>query len=325
MKVYFPRWIFPKNLGDSLIFTFVPKLLKTVYPDVKIEVITHGFLIDLLKLDQHVNIVREPTREELYLNFSEYAFSENKVDNIKVIYPDWHPKIFSFWRKHHDFLVNHPTVNLIVLNYLCQLELQDLVFTDIDFSTYANVPIIKNETGLINVGIVPATKLSGKTTPHSNCDGIGFRFNGPNGLDSWERLVKKIKDENKNIKIYEFSSENFGLGDYHFPDTGNIFNLLRNIDSMDYGIMSDGGIHHAFNIRKKPILLFQASLLCKVEFLKLQNAYSPEHLHLDCRRKCPSFFWETFGGENLSLSCNKECENMSPELLADYFLKKVLK
>jgi hypothetical protein len=325
IKLYFPRWLFPNNLGDSLIVTFVPKILKQQYPNKKIEVITYGFLIDLLKLDKNVDVVRQPFENEIYLKYKDYAFSSDQNENIKVIYPDWHPKVFSFWKQNYEILEPHPTVNLIVLNYLLQLGLENLIFTNAEFSTYANTPIFKNETQHINVGIVPATKLSGKKTPHPNCDGIGFRFNGPKGLESWSKLAETLKKKNSNIKIYEFSSENFGLGDHHFPDTGNIFDLLKNIDIMDYGIMSDGGVHHAFNLRKKPIVLFQAGILCKVEFLKLGNAFYPEHLHLDCRKKCPSFFLETFGGENLSLTCKRECENMSAEALANYFLNEVLK
>jgi hypothetical protein len=325
IKLYFPRWLFPNNLGDSLILTFVPKILKQQYPNKKIEVITYGFLVDLLKLDKNVDVVRQPFENEIYLNYKDYAFSNNQNENVKVVYPDWHPKVFSFWKENHEILESHSNVNIIVLNYLLQLGLEKLIFTNTDFSTYANTPIFKNETQYINVGIVPATKLSGKKTPHPNCDGLGFRFNGQKGLNSWKKLVETLKNKNSNIKIYEFSSENFGLGDYHLPDTGNIFDLLKNVDIMDYGIMSDGGVHHAFNLRKKPIVLFQAGILCKVEFLKLGNAFYPEHLHLDCRKKCPSFFFETFGGENLSLTCKRECENMSAEALGNYFLKKVLK
>lgn len=323
IKIYFPRWFFPQNLGDSLIFTFVPDLLKKINPNSQIEVISYGLVNDILKHNPNVNISREPYSSELYLDYVSYAFSETKHKDINVIYPDWHPKTFSFWKENHKFLVDHPSVNIITLNYLLQLGLENTIFSDFDFFPRANVPITNKKDDFINIGIVPATKLSGKQTPHTNCDGIGFRFNGPNGLDSWSRFVKRLKTQNKKIKIYEFSKENFNLGDEHCKDTGDIFSLIKNIDNIDLGIMSDGGVHHAFNLRKKPIVLFQAGILCKVEFLKLGNAFYPEHLHLKCRKQCPSFFTEVFQGVDLSKTCKKECENLSPEFLADYTIEKI--
>lgn len=327
IKFYFPRWIFPYNLGDSLVSTFIPKILKKKYPDSKLEVITHGFLIDLFKLDKNVDIIRGPIQEELYLNFQQYAFSDKQTSNIKVVYPDWHPRVFSFWKDHHKFLEEHPTANIITLNYLLQLHLEDLLFDkEIDFLGNANLEVINtNNTEYINVGIVPSTKLSGKSTPHPSCDGQGFRFNGLKGLDSWKELIHTMKALNPKIKIFEFSKENFGLGDHHFMDDGNIFTLINNVDFMDLGIMSDGGIHHAFNIRKKPVVLFQACLINKVEFFKLGNAFFPKHLHLECRKHCPSYFLQTFGGEDKSLSCKRECENLSPKLLAEYIIHNVIK
>lgn len=325
IKLYFPRWLFPNNLGDTLVFTFIPKIIKQIYNQCTLEVISHGFVLDLLKLDKNVDIAREPYPNEINLDYRSYAFSDTKRENIKVIYPDWHPKLFNFWKENSDFLENHPTANLITVNYLLQLKLEYLLFSNVDLLYYANVQENKKTDNNINIGIVPSTKLSGKKYPHPNCDGIGFRFNGPKGLDSWRKLVENLKLSNQKIKIYEFSNENFNLGDYHFPDSGDIFTLLKNVDMMDFGVMSDGGIHHAFNMRNKPIVLFQACLINKVEFFKLKNSFFPKHLHLECRKKCPSYFHQVFGGENLSLTCKKECENMSPELLAEFILESLQK
>jgi hypothetical protein len=323
IKLYFPRWFFPNNLGDTLVFTFIPKILKQVYNQCTLEIISHGFVLDLLKLDTNVDIAREPHLNEINLDYRGYAFSDTKHENIKVIYPDWHPKVFNFWKENSEFLENHPTANLITVNYLLQLQLEHLLFSGVDLLYYANVKENKKVDDNINIGIVPSTKLSGKKDPHPNCDGIGFRFNGPKGLESWKKTIERLKQANQKIKIYEFSFENFGLGDYHFPDKGNIFELIKNVDMMDYGILSDGGIHHAFNIRKKPVFIFQACLINKAEFFKLGNSLFPKHLHLECRKNCPSYYYEVFGGENLSLKCKKECENLSPELLADYILQNI--
>lgn len=326
IKLYFPRWLFPNNLGDSLNVTFVPKLLKAIYPNKKLEVITHGFLIDIFKIDPSVDSVRLPHQSELYLDYITYAFNEYQNENIKVIYPDWHPKVFSFWKNNHEFLYNHPTANLITINFLLQLRFENLIFDkNFDFREFINIEHTKNNSDLINIGIVPATKLSGKQNPHPHCNGIGLRFNGEKGLESWKITIDALKKENSKIKIFEFSKENFGLGDHHFPEDKNIFNVIKNVDFMDFGVMSDGGIHHIFNARNKKVFLFQATKINKVEFFKLSNTIFPEELHLECRKQCPSYFLEIFGGEDKSLKCNLECENMNPLKLAKFILQNIPK
>ncbi len=330
IKLYYPYWIFP-NLGDAINVTFIPKILKRINPDIKIEIVTSGFLIDIFKLDSNVDIVREPTQQELYFNYREFAFSENTpgsqkfcLPNIKVIWADWHPRVFDFWKQHSAFMQCHPTANLITLNFLLQLDLEYLLFDpSLDFREFINVPVTPNTSDFINVGIVPATKLSGKSSPHPNCNGVGFRFNGAKGMDSWKEFVQELRRLNKKIKIYEFSKENFGLGDVHLPDS-DIFTLIKNVDLMDVGVMSDGGVHHAFNARNKPVVLFQATKINKVEFFKLSNTSFPEHLHLECRKKCPSYFTEVFGGNDKSQTCKLECETMNPKLLAAYIAEKVI-
>jgi len=320
IKFYFPKWIFPNNIGDSVNATIVPKILKRVYPNSTIEVISYGFLIDVFKNDPNVSISRGPLNEELYFNYPSYAFSENQNPEIKIVYPEWHPKVFEFWGKHHDFLTNHKTANLITVNYLLQLKLEHLLFDEsYDFREdfYYEKKEIK-KTDIINIGIVPATKLAGRPNPHPGCDGIGLRFNGKNGLKSWFGFVQNLKKLNPNVVIHEFSFENFGLGDIHYPHTNNIFELVDQVDLMDLGVMSDGGIHHVFNSRNKPVVLFQASKINKCEFFKLGNSHFPEHLHLECRKKCRSYFSESLQIEDYSLKCKLECENLDPIGLSEY-------
>lgn len=320
IKFYFPRWIFPNNMGDSVNVTFIPKILKKQNPDISIEVITQGFLIDIFKNDPHVDIVREPNRNELMFNYHEYALGNNKVDNIKVVYPEWHPNCFTFWGKNMDFLINHKTANLITVNYLLQLGLEDLLFDEsYDFREELYTLEQRNtNNGKINIGIVPASKLAGRPTPHPGCDGKGLRFNGLKGVESWKIFVEHLKEINPNVIIHEFSYENFNIGDIHYPHTDNFTTLVNQVDNIDLGIMSDGGIHHIFNARKKPVVLFQATKINKCEFFKLENSYFPEHLHLDCRKKCRSYFSEALQIEDNSINCNLECENLDPKELAKY-------
>jgi hypothetical protein len=320
LKLFFPKWHFPNNIGDSVNATFIPKVLKKVYPNSEIEVITFGFLLDVFKNDPNVKLVRLPSSGELYIDFKSYAFSDVQSPEIKIVYPEWHPKVFEFWGKNHDFLVNHKTANLITVNFLLQLKLEHLLFDEkYDFREdfYYENKYEKN-SDIINVGIVPSTKLAGRPIPHPGCDGIGLRFNGPKGIESWKEFVKELKNLNSNILIHEFSFENFGIGDIHYPHTENIFELVEQVDKMDIGVMSDGGLHHVFNARNKPVVLFQATKVNKCEFFMLENTYFPEHLHLNCRKSCRSYFSEALQTKDSSLTCNLECENLNPILLSDY-------
>lgn len=320
IKYYFPKWIFPHNIGDSVNATFVPKVIKKLYPDSKIEVITSGFLIDVFKNDPSVDSVRHPQDFEYGLDYRGYAFSDKKSKTFLTNFPDWHPNLFKFWGENSDFLINHKTCNLITINFLLQLGLEKLVFDEnFDFREdfyYTPKPKIKSQK--INVGIVPATKLAGRPFPHPGCNGIGLRFNGPNGVNSWRSFVDTLKKLNENVVIHEFSPENFGLGDYHYPHSENIFDLVDQVDLCDIGVMSDGGLHHVFNSRNKPVVLFQATTVNKSEFFKLENSFFPEELHLSCRKTCRSYFSESLGVEDKSQSCKLECENLNPEDLAKY-------
>jgi len=324
---YFPKWRFPNNIGDSVNATFIPRILKKINPTSKIEVVTSGFLLDVFANDPNVSHVRLPNDFEKNINFLSYSFGNNKSSDFFSVYPEWHPKVFSFWGQHHEFLTEHKTCNLITLNYLLQLGLENLVFDEnFDFrEDFYYEKKILNTDKKINIGIVPATKLAGRPTPHPGCDGIGLRFNGPKGIDSWKIFVDNLKKDNPNVVIHEFSFENFGLGDIHYPHTNNIFELVDQVDLMDLGVMSDGGIHHVFNARNKPVVLFQASKINKCEFFKLENSFFPEELHLSCRKTCRSYFSESFGVEDKSKFCNLECENMNPLDLAKYTNKIISK
>lgn len=329
IKFFFPKWHFPNNIGDSVNATFIPKILKKVYPNSEIEVITFGFLIDVFKNDPNVKSVRLPHSNEMFIDFKAYAFSDIQSPEFKSVFPEWHPKVFEFWGKNHDFLVNHKTANLITVNFLLQLKLEHLLFDEnFDFREdfYYDIPE-KKVSQKINVGIVPATKLAGRPNPHPGCDGKGLRFNGEKGIESWKIFVNNLKNLNENIVIHEFSYENFGLGDIHYPHSENIFDLVDQVDEMDIGIMSDGGLHHVFNARKKPVVLFQATKVNKCEFFMIENTFFPEHLHLNCRKNCRSYFSESLQLQDSSLKCNLECENLNPTLLSVYtndIIKKII-
>ena len=319
ITLFLPNWLYPDNIGDSLVSTFVPGLLKKLNPKEDLQVISYGRLLEVLQKDPSIDICRLPSQEETTMDFGTYAFSSEKQDpSVKVVVAGWHPRLFSFWREHHEHLTNHPTANILTVNFLLQLQLEDLLFDNTqDFSSYCNLEPLPRDKHTFNIGIVISTKLAGKNNPHPGCDGIGYRYK----LESWKSFVDELKTQMPDVKIYEFSQNFLEIGDYHVPYVNSFLDLFHQIDSMDLGVLSDGGIHHAFNLRNKPLVLFQPNILSKVEFLKLSNSYFPDHLHLECRKSCRSYFTEVFGGIDKSKSCNMECESLDPIKLAEYTIQ----
>lgn len=302
----FPRWLFPNNLGDSMVATFVPSLLRQ-HTKQKITVITDDSLGELFKLDtENVENVIKP---RMYQNI--------KYD----LYPAWHRNVFSFWGEHHSYFSNHPSINIITVNYCLLLGLENYLFTDFDFRPKLN--ITKSQNTKFTVAIAPVTKLSGKSVPHPNCDGLGYRFNGNNGLESWRLLVERLREKLPDIKIVEFSPEDLQLGDYHVGMKNTLVELVDEASKVDFAILTDGGYHHLFNALHTKLVLFNGSKISKYEFARLGNAYCPDHLHLQCRFNCPSYFVETQGVNDFSKTCKLECEQMDPIKLADFSIEKI--
>jgi len=314
MKLYIPKWFYQNNMGDSLCSTFIPKVLKKKYPEESIELITYGFLLEIFHHDPNVGILRGPTPEEILTpaKYMDVAFN-NPSETVKAIYPEMHPRLYEFWGKHHDFLVNHPTANIITVNFALQLGVEDMLFDGTDFKPDVHFDVgKKNPYEPITVGIVPASKLAGRPTPHPGCNGIGLRYK------HWDKYVAELRAMLPNIRILEFSETDLGLGDERIPYQDSIIDLIKIVNTVDIGVLSDGGLHWIFNILEKPTVLFTGTLVNKAEFFKVKNSNYPEHLHLDCRKSCRSYFTEVFGGEDKSKICNLECEDLDPSRLAEY-------
>lgn len=324
-KIIFPRWYWPDNLGDSLVFCIVPHIIKTLKPNATIEVVTYGSLIPLLIHNNDVNVCRLPNPDELKNPY--YYVSKSLQNNIEtnseiVIYPENHPKLFSTYKAHFDKLTNHDSINFIVLNYLLQLNCLNEF---IDRSDFYNFPNTLSNTKQSNskklIALCPVTKLNGKSSPHPDCNGIGYRFNGDKGKESWLRLFTKLKTL-VDVDFVEISTSPIGFGVDIIGKKETLLDLYLDTQNIDYAITNDGGLHHLFNLHKTPLTLFTGTKVTKPEFMKLGNAYVPD-VHLDCRKHCKSFYTDVFGGDDLSLNCKLECENINPEVLATLISKDI--
>lgn len=317
-SLYIPRWFYPNNLGDSLHSYFAPKAIKTKFPDCKLEVITHGDLIDLMNYNVYVDSVREPNINEVgnMPAWKSYAFHEQPKNNCFALYAEWHPRLWEFWNDNFDEFAAHPTANILTVNSLLQLGMEDLLFDGTDLHTPVKMKVVREKKTL---GIVPATKLSGKPTPHAGCDGRGFRFNGDDGT-SWRAFVQTIKSLDKDIHIIEYSPENLGLGDEHigelpWPE------LLKQVSRPTVSVMTDGGLHHAFNLTQSPLVFLASQQVSKETHLMLENGKFYPDLHASCMSRCYNKLRTLTGWQDLDDICNKSCQTVDPQILAEKIFK----
>jgi hypothetical protein len=309
MNIIFPRWLFPNNLGDSLMFTMVPKILKQLNPSEPIQVETYGDLVNVLKRSPYVDSVIEPTQVSHPLSYKEYALNGNNTTNpVKVIYPEWHPRLWEFWNSEFTFFSGHPTLNLISVNYMLQLGLEAQLFGDYDFSPEVNFDKLSPSKDFFTIGIVPDTKTSNRPLPHPGCDGIGYRFNGPNGLQSWQIVVNELRTI-PNVRIVEFSRNFLGLGDIHIAELP-MLDMMSEVSKLNLGILSDGGMHHVFTIAKVPRVLLGAQKINKPEFFRVKGDLYDSTIYRDCLDRCN--ITNLNGWPDLSKTCNLSCEKINP-------------
>lgn len=309
--IIFPNWFFPNNLGDSIQFLFVPYLFKQKFPEEEVCLITTGDLYVTLKQlgwnvkEPELDLFRAPPQ-----NFIDISQRQTKRDTVQIIYPEWHPKTWSYWNEHYEFMSNHKTANIITLNYLLQLGLEDLLYDDsIDFTPY--LPIDNVERKKFQIGIVPDTKVANRGSPHPGCNGVGYRLNGPNGLDTWREVCRLLKEHD--VSIVEFSRENLGLGNEHFPPQSFI-NTARKVKECSFGIMSDGGMHHVFISQKTPTLLLKGQIISHPDFTRVDTDKYIPFLDRKCLARCN--FKNMSGWQDANKNCNLDCETLSATEIA---------
>jgi hypothetical protein len=319
IRLYIPRWFYPQNLGDSIHSFFVPKVLKHLFPYEEIDVVTHGDLIPVMQKNPFVTYVREPSLDECTVKYHEWkalAFCKKGGKSLNnCLFAEWHPELWSTWNKHFDFFSEHPTINILTLNSLLQLDALHLAFTEdpsLFHTPYFNEP--KSKERLNRLGIVPSTKLAGKKTPHPGCDGVGYRFNGDNG-QSWKTLVAEIKHLRPEVNIVQFQGGEHDFGDY-FPLTKHWPNLLKDLRNIDVAITTDGGIHHALNLVETPTVLLGSWPISKPEHLKTANSVYYKELHEGCLFRCKDNIRNLTGWPDLQKTCNLSCQKLDPVKLA---------
>lgn len=317
--LYIPRWLYPNNLGDSICSLSAVKILKTAIGDQPLQVVTDLALRELIERENLANVVRGPDKFELSQTDNIYRVLAMdpvlRTTNTRVIYPEWHPGLWSEWNSKFEFYSNHPTLNLITLNYMMQLHLLDLVDTcpNLDYRPQISLPKIKADHPVI--GIVPDTKKSNRANPHPGCDGIGYRLGGPNGKQYWTRIIDAIKQNIPNVEIVEFAREPIDSSNTIVKELP-FLDLAKEVKRCDMGVLSDGGLHHMFIATRTPTVLLGAQKINKPEFFKVRTDTYNKQLY-NCRCDISNLH----GWKDLT-HCDLKCEQVNIEALCSHIIEE---
>ena len=126
---YIPRWLFPNNIGDSILSASLISPIKKRFPDKGLTVVCDDFLSQIYETNPLVSKVRRPFHEEI--NDQVYwQQSIQKPRDFISIWPDWHPGLFDFLRQDNNLnqMINTSDKNIIVCNYLFQNSFHPLHF-----------------------------------------------------------------------------------------------------------------------------------------------------------------------------------------------------
>lgn len=310
-----PRWFYPNNLGDSVVCTFIPKVIKKKYPYCKLTVITHGDLLDVLSEDPLVDVCRGPLTQREVGSPQIWMSGKYLQENEYAVYPEWHYSVWTYWNDNFEFFAAHPTANILTVNVLLQLGMTEYLFDGTDLRP--SIPVGRCRVASDKcLGIVPATKLSGKPTPHPGCNGKGMRFNGDEG-ESWKRFVKRFRELCPDVEVFEFSDTSLGFGDTYVPPMSWKATAAW-CKKMTVSVMNDGGMHHIFNSQSAPVVLTGSWQISKAEHVALSNATMYPDLYEECAYECGSNIRSLRSWKDIEKTCTGACEKISPEKLAEY-------
>jgi ADP-heptose:LPS heptosyltransferase len=322
-KLYFPRWFWPDNLGDSIMVSSVFRAIKETYDPCFLEVITDETLVNTFHNDPYVDKIREPywwekaLPEKVYKKKLTKFFFNFKEQKSFIIWPDWQEKTFKHLHEKHnlDMCINYPYKNILSYNFAFQInddianfyDLRPRIYLTKDETNQAKKELNKNSIA-INVAKIRHTQ--------KRTDGENLRYKRKN----WEILVGEIKKAFPSLIVYEIGQDKFeGIGDRFIPYC-SFRKLASLLNEMKLVILSDGGIHNVCNAIDKKVILFQSYEWNPPDLFKMQNAIFYENLHQKCRTQC-HLFSEILQIPTLSNSCDKRCYLLDPRKLADECIK----
>jgi ADP-heptose:LPS heptosyltransferase len=318
IKLYFPRWFWSDNLGDSMMLSSVFKAIKAVYNPSLFEVITDEVLVNTFYNDPYIDIIRQPNWRERILPEKVYKekhtkyFLNSRNTETFVIWPDWQKKLFAYLSNENNLneCINAPYKNILSYNFAFQISGKVAQFHDLRPRIYLTDDEIREAKKIINNNSI-AINVAHIRYTQNRTDRETLRYK----RNSWKRLVNEIKKAFPSLRIYEIGQNQFeGIGDKFIPKS-SFRKLAALLNEMNLVILSDGGIHHVCNAIDKNVLLFQGYEWNPPDLYKMHNAIFNETYHTECRKQC-HLFSEISQIPSAITNCHRECYLLDPVKLA---------
>ncbi|MBF0153154.1 MAG: hypothetical protein HQL64_05390 [Magnetococcales bacterium] len=313
MKIYFPRWRFPYNLGDTVMLSCVFKALRQVYRPATLEVVADATVAALFAGDPRVDRFSTASWLERKLIRNPLWSRHVRQRGDFILWPLWQQATFAHLASGDNLerTIDDPKRNILAVNYAVQLGQGMLDFDD----WRPRIHLAPEELLRARQEIAPhalALHIAPMRQDQSRQDGERLRYR----RSSWERFVRKIKAHDPTLTLYEVGQERFaGIGDHWIPP-GSIRELAAKLKVMHLAVLSDGGIHNVCNAIDQPVLLFQGYEWNPPELFKMGNGHFDATYHVACRREC-HLFQDILGLSGASDRCQRECYDLDPERLAE--------
>jgi ADP-heptose:LPS heptosyltransferase len=338
--LYFPRWCFSGNIGDTVMISSLFKALKSVYPSSMLEVVSDEVVNATFYNDPYVDSFRLPTDEERKIPLRRHDFlggpkqprEEQRLSwlHFRVaksliktglyepllcfhVMPQWKMALFRHLREPENLaeLIRAPYKNILSLNFAVQTSEEIVDFPDLRpriYLTEKEIQWARSKIGPNAIGV----NMAQIRDAQKRDDGDQLRYKKA----SWKDFVDKVKKYDCSLRVYEIGQARFeGIGDEFLPN-GSIRETAALVNAMRLVVLSDGGLHHICTAVDKEVLLFQAYEWNPPDLFKMSNAIFSESYHTACRKQC-HIFSEILKVPNVKRRCSKACYELAPSALAD--------
>lgn len=322
ITIYFPRWKFPNNLGDCVVFSSVIKMSRTLYPNSSIKVISDSFVIESLSNNPYVDRFSLPSLLERLIPTRCWLRASYKKGNgmlyngrgrmILTVFPHYNADFYHYLAQGNTLqgLINNPRDHIIATHYAWQLGDAFLDLPDKSyeiFLTDEDRKMVKHFVPRNAIGLSIATRR--KSMKIYNQD----RYRYP--LEKWRKIAEFLRNVLPGVHIVEVGTDRFHrIGDSYLGYM-SLKDLAACIERMKLVILTDGGINNVCNAIGKQTLLFQGFEYLDPDLFKMWNSFINYDYHLACRKTC-DINAKIRNVPDPKPGCGLKCTNTDPEWIA---------